>query len=220
MRFSMRVLLAGLFSTGLSLMSFASSAETTEFKEGEQYKLVRDVQKPLDAKRILVEEAFWYGCQHCFHFDPKVEAWRKTKAADVDFARLPSSLGHPEGVLHQKAYFTAQSLNIGDKIHTPLFDGIHVKHDTSLFTQGGIGTLFYRQAAISEDVFNGTFAGFAVDSQVRRTDALLRAYGIASVPAIVVGGKYTTNASLAGDFDKMIKVTDFLIEKVRQERKK
>ncbi len=219
MRFSMLLLLASVFA-GLSLMSLPGLAETPAFKEGEQYKLVRDVQKPIDPKRILVEEAFWYGCQHCFHFDPKIEAWRKTRAADVDFARLPSSLGHPEGVLHQKAYFTAQSLNIGDKIHTPLFDAIHVKHDTSLFTQGGIATLFYRQAAISEEVFNGTFTGFAVDSQVRRTDALLRAYGIASVPAIVVGGKYTTNASLAGDFDKMIKVTDFLIEKVRQERKK
>jgi thiol:disulfide interchange protein DsbA len=217
MRFVFRTLIASLM-----LVTFACSAENstakTDFKEGLQYKKVREVQKPTDPKRILVEEAFWYGCQHCFHFDPYIEAWKKTKPADVDFVRLPSSLGRAEGIIHQKAYYTAQVLNVGDKIHKPLFDGIHEKHQP-LFTQDAIRLLFNQETGIMPDVFDATFTGFAVDSQVRRADTLLREYAISSVPAVVVGGKYTTSAAMADGFDGMIDVVNFLIEKVRQERK-
>jgi thiol:disulfide interchange protein DsbA len=219
----MRVLLRSLLAC-LSLATFVCSAETAapaaaDFKEGEQYKEVREKQPVPDKKRVLVEEIFWYGCPHCFHLDPQIEAWKKTKAGDVDFVRIPNSLGHAEGIVHQKAFYTAEALGIGDKIHTPLFNGIHEQH-LPLYTQDAIRAFFNQQTGIMPDVFDATYNGFAVDSRVRRADGLMKAYGIASVPAIVVGGKYTTNASLAGDFDKMIKVTDFLVDKVRQEQKK
>lgn len=218
----MRILLRTLVAC-LTLATFACSAQTsgTEFKEGEQYKIVRDKQTPPDAKRVLVEEIFWYGCQHCYHFDPDIEAWNKTKAGDVEFVRLPSSLGRPEGVIHQKAYYTAEALGLTDKIHKPLFDGIHAQH-LPLFTQDAIRSFFNRQTGVMPDVFDATFTGFAVDSRVRRADALMKAYGIASVPAIVVGGKYTTNAGMLGEggFKAMIKCLDFLVNKVRQEQKK
>jgi thiol:disulfide interchange protein DsbA len=216
----MRVLLRTLVAC-LSLASFACSAETgTEFKEGEQYKVVREKQTPPDRKRVLVEEVFWYGCQHCYHFDPSIEAWNKTKAGDVDFQRIPSSLGRPEGVVHQKTYYTAEALGLTDKIHKPLFDGIHAQH-LPLFTQDAIRSFFNQQTGVMPDVFDATFSGFAVDSRVRRADGLMKSYGIASVPALVVGGKYTTNGSMVGDggFPAMIKCLDFLVNKVRQEQK-
>lgn len=215
----MRVFLRLLIAC-LSFITFAcAAADAADFKEGEQYKEVRDKQPVPDKKRVLVEEIFWYGCQHCFHFDPSIEAWKKTKAGDVDFVRIPNSLGNPAGVVHQKAFYTAEALGIGDKIHVPLFNGIHEKH-LPLYNQDAIRLFFNQQTGIMPDVFDATFNGFAVDSRVRRADGLMKAYGIASVPAIVVGGKYTTNASMAGNFDNMIKVTDFLVDKVRQEQKK
>jgi thiol:disulfide interchange protein DsbA len=58
-----------------------------------------------------------------------------------------------------------------------------------------------------------------VDSRVRRAEDLSKLYVITSVPTIVVGGKYYTNGTLAGDFPKMMQTVDFLINKVRQERK-
>ncbi len=215
MRKALRTLLACL-----SLVTFACSAQSkTTYKEGEQYKVVREVQKAPDPKRILVEEIFWYGCQHCFHFDPQIEAWKKGKAGDVDFVRVPSSLGRAEGIVHQKAFYTAEVLGLGDKIHKPLFDGIHVEREP-LFTQEAIRAFFNKQVGVLPDVFDATYTGFTVDSRVRRADGLMKAYGIASVPTVVVGGKYYTNATLAEDFDGTIKVMDFLIDKVRQDRKK
>jgi len=215
----MRTLLRTLLAC-LSLTTFACSAESAaNFKEGEQYKQVREIIKAPDPKRILVEEVFWYGCQHCFHFDPQIEAWKKGKAGDVDFVRIPSSLGRAEGIVHQKAFYTAEVLNVGDKIHKPLFDGIHVLHQP-LFTQEAIRTLFNAQVGVLPDVFDATYNGFTVDSKVRRADSLMKAYGIASVPTVVVGGRYYTSATLAGDFDGMIKVIDFLVDKVRKQRGK
>jgi len=215
----MRTLLRTLLAC-LSLTTFACSAQSaSDFKEGEQYKQVREVIKPPDPKRILVEEVFWYGCQHCFHFDPQIEAWKKGKAGDVDFVRVPSSLGRPEGVVHQKAFYTAEILGVSDKIHRPLFDGIHVRHQ-QLTSQDAIRNLFNVQVGVLPDVFDATYNGFTVDSKVRRADSLMKAYAIASVPTLVVGGRYYTNATLAGDFDGMIKVLDFLVDKVRKQRGK
>lgn len=217
MRGPMRALVASL----LSLLSLACSAQNAgaAFEEGKHFKTVKTVAKPTDPKRIAVEEFFWYGCQHCYHFETDISNWAKKKAADVDFIRVPASLGRPEGVVHQKAYYTAEALGVTEKVHKALFDEIHQKH-RQLGTQQSLADFFNSQVGVLPDVFNSTFTGFAVDSRVRRADQLGKDYMIFSVPSIVVGGKYQTTAQMAGGtYPKMIEVLEFLVEKVRKERK-
>lgn len=215
----MRGLTRLLLASTLSLFALACSAQDgSKYSEGKQFKQVKTIVKPADPKRVTVEEFFWYGCQHCFHFEPEINAWKARKPADVDFVRVPASLGKPVGVLHQKAFYTAEALNVSDKIHGALFEGIHVRNQP-LFTQDALAALFNAQSGILPDVFNNTFSGFAVDSRVRRAETLAREYLVYSVPTVVVGGKYQTNATLAGTFPEMIKVIDFLVEKVRKERR-
>lgn len=216
----MRGLLRALVAS-LALLSLACSAQDKggQYQEGKHYKPVKTVAKPADPKRITVEEFFWYGCQHCFHFEADITAWKAHKPTDVDFIRVPSSLGRPEGIAHQKAFYTAEALNISDKIHKPLFDGIHEKR-LPLFTQEALANFFNAQSGVLPDVFNSTYSGFAVDSRVRRAETLAKDYQIFSVPSVVVGGKYQTTAQMAGGtFAEMTRVIDFLVEKVRQERK-
>lgn len=216
----MRGLLRALVAT-LSLLSLACSAQDkgTQYEEGKHFKPVKTIAKPVDPKRITVEEFFWYGCQHCFHFEGDISAWVKKKPADVDFVRVPASLGRAEGIVHQKTYYTAEALGVTEKIHKPLFDAIHEKH-LPLMTQESIGNFFNAQVGVLPDVFNSTFTGFAVDSRVRRADTLAKDYMIYSVPTVVVGGKYQVTAQMAGGtFADMTKVMDFLVEKVRAERK-
>lgn len=216
----MRGLMRALVAT-LALMTFACSAQDSggaKFEAGKQYKLVKTIAKPADPKRITVEEFFWYGCQHCFHFEPTISAWVAKKPADVDFIRVPASLGRPEGAIHQKAFYTAEALGIGEKIHKPLFDGIHEKH-LPLFTQDALAQFFNAQNGVLPDVFASTFNGFAVANRVQRAESLARDYMIYSVPSVVVGGKYETNSTMAGSFEGVPPVIDFLIEKIRKERK-
>lgn len=214
MRGLMRILAASL-----ALLALACSAQDkpAQYAEGRQYKLVRTEAKPVDPKRISVEEFFWYGCEHCFHFEPFIGAWAAKKAPDVDFIRIPASLGRAEGISHQKAFYTAEALGLGDKIHTPLFNAIHIKRQP-VFTQDQLRVFFNAETGVIPEVFDSAFTGFAVDSRVRRADALAKDYQVFSVPTVVVGGKYQTNGTMAGDNAKVGDIINFLVDKVRKER--
>ena len=107
----MRSMVRGASAAFLALFAIACSAQdAATFTEGKEYKKVREVQAPADPKRIEVAEFFWYGCPHCYAFDPTIEAWSKKRAGDVDFVRVPSTLGRKEGVMHAKAFYAAEAL--------------------------------------------------------------------------------------------------------------
>ncbi|MDD3764480.1 MAG: thiol:disulfide interchange protein DsbA/DsbL [Nevskiales bacterium] len=215
----MRLFVRGLLAAALSLTALACSAGDTAsaYTEGKHYKEVRNVQAPTDPKRIEVDEFFWYGCPHCFAFDPTIEAWAKTKPADVDFVRVPNSLGRPQGVIHAKAYYTAEALGVLDQMHHPLFNTIQNDH-IPLSDEAQLATVFNKYTGVLPDVFSSTFNGFSVDAKTRKAEQMARDFGITSVPTVVVGGKYVTSGSMAGSFQEATKVIDFLIEKVRKER--
>ncbi|MCK9193164.1 MAG: thiol:disulfide interchange protein DsbA/DsbL [Nevskia sp.] len=189
------------------------AAAADAYELGTHYKQVREVQTPADPKRITVEEFFWYGCPHCFKLDPELATWLQKKPADVDFVRVPNTLGRPEGEVHARAFYIAQTLGIGDKIHKPLFDAINVRH-YPMNSLDSIRALFVEVSGIKPADFDGVASSFVVDSGMRRAEQSARAYAITSVPTIVIGGKYM----VAGQADEM-KVVDFVIEKIRKERK-
>lgn len=213
----MRAFARYLSATFLALTALACSAQDAQYSEGKEYRKVREIQEPTDKKRILVEEFFWYGCPHCYALDPQIGAWAKAKPADVDFTRVPNTLGRPQGVVHAKAYYTAEALNVLDKMHTPIFDAIH-KGNQQLATEAEVAALFSRQLGLMPDVVANTFRGFTVDARFRKSEQLSKDYGITSVPVVVVGGKYMTSAQMAGSNEALLKVVNSLIVKVRKER--
>ncbi|WP_028081187.1 thiol:disulfide interchange protein DsbA/DsbL [Solimonas soli] len=214
----MRHLFRGLLAAALTLSAFAcSAADSAKFEEGKQYKQVRETTAPADARRIEVAEFFWYGCPHCYAFEPTLHDWEKKKPADVDLLRYPNSLGHPIGVLHARAYYTELALNVFAKMHQPLFEAIH-RDPRELGSEQALAALFQDKAGISADVFSGTFNSFVVDAQVNRAEMLARGYGVTSTPTLVVGGKYMTGPAMAGGLDQTIAAIDFLVDKVRKER--
>lgn len=209
---SLKRLACGGLVAALGLVAgTALAAEPYEL--GKQYKEVRQVLPPANAKRITVEEFFWYGCPHCFHLDPEISAWLPKKPADVDFTRVPNTLGRPEGEIHSRAFYIAQTLGIGDKVHKPLFDAIHVQH-YPMSSLDSIRALFVEVAGIKPADFDGVAASFVVDSSLRRAEQSAQTYGITGVPTIVIGGKYAVGAQ-----QDTFKVVDYVIEKVRKERK-
>jgi thiol:disulfide interchange protein DsbA len=181
---------------------------------GEQYKAVISKTPPADPKRITVEEFFWYGCPHCFHLEPELTAWLAKKPDDIDFTRTPNTLGRPEGEVHARAFYIAKTMGIGDKVHTPLFDALQVQH-LPMSTLDDIRGLFVQTAGIQPNEFDQLAHSFLIDNQLRQGEQLAKDYGISSVPTIVVGGEYEVD----GQTDQM-KVVDFVIGKVRKERKR
>ena len=70
--------------------------------------------------------------------------------------------------------------------------------------------LFERHGVSNED-FSSTWKSFEVSQKLRVAQDLARRYSIASVPAIVVNGKYRTGASEAGGYPPLMELIDELI---------
>jgi thiol:disulfide interchange protein DsbA len=214
----MRLIVRAAFAL-LALMPLAcSAAEDTAFKEGVQYKRVPSPQDPVDEKKVEVTEVFWYGCPHCYHLDPVIEGWRAKAPGDVLFDRMPSTLGRAEGEVHARAFYIAETLGVSDKVHKPLFRAIHEERKP-MNKLDQVRDLFVSVAGVKAVDFDQASSSFMVDSKMRRAETLVRAYALTSVPTLVVDGRYYTSGSLAGNNEKAMDVLDFLIEKVRKERK-
>jgi thiol:disulfide interchange protein DsbA len=168
-----------------------------------------DVLKPphptSDPAKVEVIEFFSYGCIHCYSFEPAVKTWLKTKPANVVFIRQPA-IFHPQWRPYAKAYFTAESLGVLDKIHDDIYDAIHNKKLT-LQTDDELAK-FFADHGVKEDDFRKASKSFSVDAKLRQAEAAAPSYGIEGTPSLVVNGKYRIKASSG---EKMFAVTDHLI---------
>ncbi len=188
------------------------------FQQGKEYTLATHAAAPADGHKVLVQEFFWYGCPHCFAFDPTLREWVRQIPRDVSFERVPATLGRPVGVLHARAFYIAQILRVSDSIHIPLFEAIH-EGGRPLETLDDLRSFFGEKALVAATAFDVAANDPLVESRLRRADELARNYGVTGVPTMVVDGRYLTDGGMAGDFSRMLQVVDFLVEKARKERK-
>ena len=64
-----------LLITLLSALTLTAGAADS-FKPGQHYTGVSPaVGTSVEAGKIEVVELFWYGCPHCFQFEPEIEQW-------------------------------------------------------------------------------------------------------------------------------------------------
>jgi thiol:disulfide interchange protein DsbA len=54
---------------------------------------------------------------------------------------------------------------------------------------------------------------FSINTQMKRADDMVKAYGVDSTPTIIVNGKYRFTASDAGGYAQSIELTKWLIAK-------
>ena len=190
----------------ISTQAFAQQA----FVEGVDYKLITPTVKTTDPDKVVVTEMFWYGCPHCFRFEPYVEQWSKKLPGSVLFEQVPSAL-NPRWSDHARTYYSLELMGELEKVHSKVFDGIHVKRqrldrlDSIAKYLGGLG--------IDEAKFRETFSSFPVDAALRKNGKKEQKYGHNGVPAVIVNGKYLTSGSLAGSNERLIQVMNFLVAK-------
>jgi thiol:disulfide interchange protein DsbA len=168
---------------------------------------------PLDKPgKIEVREFFWYGCPHCYRLEPHLEAWLRTKPADVEFVRTPAAV-NPVWEANARGYYTAEILGLVDKTHAALFQAIHVGHQ-QIFDQASLAR-FYAGFGADPQNFNGLYNSFAVSGKVAQSKALFQRYQLEGVPGVVVDGKYL----IKGEDEKVITTLNALIAKERAARK-
>ncbi|HEU0195732.1 MAG TPA: thiol:disulfide interchange protein DsbA/DsbL [Nevskiaceae bacterium] len=204
-----------------------AQAATPNYPEGKFYTTINNPLPPPDPGKIAVQEFFWYGCPHCFHLDPLLNAWIPKLAKDVSFEHVPDNLGQALGKLHERAYYVATSLGIEHKIHTPLFDAIQVQR-LPMNNKADLQAFFEKTAGVTAQQFDSAWNSFEVDSGMRRADQLALHDRILATPTLVIAGQYRVQEGLPGymamkvpevdRFKVMLKVADYLIDKVRKDR--
>jgi len=195
--------LIGLLATAVPLPAATPT-------EGFEYQRI-DVPVPTETgSKVEVLELFWYGCPHCYHLEPTLDKWLKTKPDNAEFRRLPAVL-NDNWAIHAKVFYTAETLGVLEKLHTPLFQAYH-EQNNKLKDEATIRQVFVANGVKAED-FDRAFNSFAVDAKVRRARDLSQRFGIDGVPAIIVNGKYRTSATLTGGHQQTMDVVNFLIAK-------
>ena len=212
----MRIFLA-LVGLMVSLVACADGAAPEKYQAGVHYTVLDAPVRTADASKIEVTEVFWYGCGHCFHFEPLVKPWAKQLPEDVAFVQSPA-MWNGAMELHARAFYVAKALGISEQMHDPLFEAMNVA-GKRLANEAEIKDLFVANG-VDADKFTKAFGSFGVTGQVRQEDARARSYRITGTPELVVEGKYRISAKEAGGQAQMLEVASFLIEKVRAERAK
>ena len=211
----MRVLLA-IIAIMFSVVACAEEkGEAPLYQAGVHYEVLKSPVKTKDPNKIEVTEVFWYGCGHCFHFEPILHQWVQQQQSDVDFQQSPA-IWRDDMEVHARAYYVAHALGILDKAHQPLFNALNLEKKR-LDTESDLAD-FFVGLGVDREKFLKTYKSFGVTSQVKQASARARSYKITGTPEVIVDGKYRISSKMAGDQINMLKVADYLIAKIRAER--
>ncbi|MGR9108950.1 MAG: thiol:disulfide interchange protein DsbA/DsbL [Gammaproteobacteria bacterium] len=199
-------LILGLFS---ALPIQAQESEIPDVSKGEGFAKIVPPQPTQDRDKVEVIEFFWYGCPHCYSFEPFINEWAQNLPANVQLIRQPaifSSKWEPGA----RAYFVAEALGVVDKVHEAIFDAIQKEH-RPLDSEEQLADFFAEHGVAKED-FHEAYNSFIVATRMRQAESMPERYGVTGVPAVIVNGKYRSNGTLGKTYPGLIAVMNGLIQ--------
>jgi protein dithiol oxidoreductase (disulfide-forming) len=215
----------------LLALAMTSLVHATTWTEGVNYFPVVPAQPTaVPAGKIEVAEIFSYACPFCAQFNPAIHQLQASLPPNAQMVFIPASFNPPEDwPMFQRATIAAQILGIFDKTHDKVFDAVWttgelaVSDPTTHRLKNPLPTIedaaqYYNHiSGIPVQKFLDAAKSFAVDTQMRRADALILAYHVDGTPTLIVNGKYRITGQSAGGMAQMIELAKWL---VAQESKK
>jgi thiol:disulfide interchange protein DsbA len=198
-----------LFALAVAAFSALVIAEE-RWVEGEHYQTLTPPVAVGRASDVVVTEFFWYGCGHCYTFEPMLTAWGKQLPEDAVVQPSPAVWNDPMR-MHAKAYYIAEVLGMKETLHPVIFDAMHVQRKR-LTSRLELRDLF-EDNGVDPAQFDKAFDSFGVDSQVRQADARARSAKISGTPSLMVAGKYLIETRAAGSQTNMLEIARYLIDK-------
>lgn len=206
----MRKLITAVLLLSSLCVPLSSMAQDDQFIDGLHYAATPIQLSTSDATKIEVMELFSYSCPHCFRLDPQVEAWKKDLPDSVKFIRVPA-IFRDSWLQLARVFYAAEATGDLEKLHPLIFKAIHVEK-RHLKTEEQL-LKFVAEQGIDRRKFTKTMRSDAVVAKVRKAILLSQTSGITGVPSMIINGRYRTDGPLAGSMEKMLEVTDFLINK-------
>jgi thiol:disulfide interchange protein DsbA len=194
-------------------LSGIAHAQGPKIEEGFDYK-VMPVPQPVETKgKVEVIEFFWYGCPHCYDFEPELNAWLKRQPKDVSFRKVPVAF-RDDFMPHSQLFYALEAIGKSDALNDKVMYAMH-KENKRLLNENEIADWVASQG-VDRNTFLAAYRSFAVISKARAARQMADVYRIDGVPTIVMQGRYVTSPSIAGTKAKSIVVMDFLEEKIRK----
>ncbi|KPX27250.1 Thiol:disulfide interchange protein [Pseudomonas syringae pv. delphinii] len=192
---------------------FGMSAQAAEpIEAGKQYVELTSAVPVAVPGKIEVVELFWYGCPHCYAFEPTINPWVEKLPSDVNFVRIPAMFGGPWDA-HGHLFITLDTMGVEHKVHAAVFEAIQ-KGGKRLTDKNDMAD-FVATQGVNKDDFLKTFDSFAVKGKIAQYKELAKKYEVTGVPTMIVNGKYRFDLGSAGGPEKTLQVADQLIDKER-----
>jgi thiol:disulfide interchange protein DsbA len=202
--------------------------DTGKWVEGKDYFRIEPAQpKATSTDKIEVTEVFSYGCPACNQFHPVVGQLAASLPANAVMAYLPASFIPQENwPMLQRAYFTAKALGVADKCNDAMYDAVWKSGELSAMNQAGTGlkphdalptiadaAKVYAKCGADPKEFVAVANSFSINTQTKRADDLVKAYGVTGTPTLVIDGKYRFSPSDVGSYAKTIELVKWLVAK-------
>jgi thiol:disulfide interchange protein DsbA len=201
---------------GLAALLFCAAA-VAQPTAGKDYLVLNPAQSVEAAGKVDVTEFFWYRCPHCYNLEPVLADWVKKLPRDVQFRRVPA-IFNEEWALDARVFFTLEATGDLARVHSGFFDAIH--------QQGGVrlkGDAYMKWVAewlgkngVDIAKYDTALRSFTVETKLKRAMQMTQAYKIDGVPAIGVQGRWVVSASLVGERQAMINITEYLTGEARK----
>ena len=193
--------------TKISLLALFTISANADYKLGKDFRLV---DNPMPVKKdgiVEVTESFWYGCAHCYSFEPAINSWKATLGTDTKLIKMPITWG---GIhqLHAALYYTIEALKLDPSTHSAVFVTIH-KEGNFLQSPKAIQD-FLVKFGVAPEVTSQYLNSFTVKQKVNRGIKYAKQVKVTAVPMMIVDGKYIIQSK--GSFSEMLKVVEHVVE--------
>jgi thiol:disulfide interchange protein DsbA len=201
-------------------VALISSAPRAALEEGKNFDALVPPQPTSRRDKIEVIEFFSYGCPHCAHFSPLLNAWVAKLPADVLFRRVPVGFGREAWMNLQRAYYALHATGELSRLDAALFHAIHEERKP-LFDESSIADWVGSQGGNAEK-FTAAYISLTVNQQTVEADQMAENFHIEGIPMLAIDGRYVAHPEASADEEQSLKDflanTDQLIERVRSER--
>lgn len=180
-------------------------------EEGFEYEVLATPVATTSPGRIEVLEFFRYGCPFCDRLEPMLQAWKARLPADVAFRYVPVSF---HSTTHQQLFLTLQHLGDEARLRSKVYDAIHrerqhleILMEISAWAQGH---------GIDPARFEAAWHAPEVQAGLVHANALVKGYGVTSVPQFGVQGRWRTSPAMVGGSNaRALQVVEHLVTLAR-----
>ncbi|MDO7925967.1 thiol:disulfide interchange protein DsbA/DsbL [Pseudomonas sp. KFB-139] len=207
----MRNLIISAALVAASLFGMSAQA-ATPIEAGKQYVVLASAVPVSEPGKIEVVELFWYGCPHCYAFEPTINPWAEKLPEDVNFVRIPAMFGGAWDA-HGQLFITLDTMGVEHKVHAAVFNAIQKDRKPLLKPEEMAD--FVATQGIDKAKFLETFNSFAVKGKIAQYKELAKKYEVTGVPTMIVNGKYRFDLGSSGGPEATLQVADQLIAQER-----